>query len=56
MARSGDLDTNQLLWMGSQQGNLGSDGDLYSRKGLGMTLLAVPLLWLAKAWAATLPP
>ena len=52
IVRRGEIDTNQLLWMGSQQGNLGPNGDLYSRKGLGMTLLAVPLVWLAKAWTA----
>ncbi|GIV76038.1 MAG: hypothetical protein KatS3mg050_0432 [Litorilinea sp.] len=48
--RGGRWDSNQLLWMGNQQGNLGPDGNLYSRKGLGMTLLAIPLLWLAKFW------
>lgn len=50
MVRQGAADTNQLLWMGSQQGNIGADGDLYSRKGLGMTLLAVPLVALAQFW------
>lgn len=52
IARRGELDSNQLLWMGNQQGNLGPDGDLYSRKGLGMTLLAVLLIWPAKFWPA----
>jgi hypothetical protein len=50
IVRRGELDINQLLWMGDQQGNLGPDGELYSRKGLGMTLLAVPLVWLAALW------
>ena len=50
MVRRGDIDANQLVWMGNQQGNFGPDGDLYSRKGLGMTLLAVPLVWLASFW------
>ncbi|MEX1019501.1 MAG: hypothetical protein WDZ49_07575, partial [Litorilinea sp.] len=50
MVRRGEIDSNQLLWMGAQQGNIGPDGDLYSRKGLGMTLLALPLVWLAKLW------
>ncbi|HXF61403.1 MAG TPA: hypothetical protein VNK95_07290 [Caldilineaceae bacterium] len=50
IVRRGELDSNQLLWMGDQQGNLGPDGELYSRKGLGMTLLAVPLVWLARLW------
>ena len=52
MVRRGEIDSNQLLWMGNQQGNLGPDGDLYSRKGLGMTLLAWPLIWLAQRWPA----
>ena len=38
--------------MGNQQGNFGADGNLYSRKGLGMTLLAVPLIWVARLWQA----
>ena len=50
MARRGEIDSNALLWMGAQQGNLGPDGELYSRKGLGMVLLALPLVWLAKQW------
>src|SRR5215207_1712882 len=52
MVRRGEIDSNQLLWMGNQQGNLGPDGDLYSRKGLGMALLAYPLMWLARVWPA----
>lgn len=52
MVRRGAIDSNQLLWMGNQQGNLGPDGDLYSRKGLGMALLAYPLLWIAQLWPA----
>lgn len=50
MARRGEIDSNQLMWMGNQQGNIGPDGELYSRKGLGMTLLALPLVWLALLW------
>lgn len=50
MVRRGEIDSNQLLWMGAQQGNLGPDGELYSRKGLGMTVLALPLMWLATLW------
>lgn len=50
MARQGTIDSNQLIWMGNQQGNFGPDGNLYSRKGLGMTILAVPLVWLASLW------
>jgi hypothetical protein len=52
MVRRGEIDSNQLLWMGNQQGNLGPDGELYSRKGLGMALLAYPLLWIARLWPA----
>ncbi|MBW7881258.1 MAG: hypothetical protein H3C34_01245 [Caldilineaceae bacterium] len=48
--RHGGFDSNQLLWMGNQQGNIGADGSLYSRKGLGMVLLGIPLVWLAKQW------
>ncbi len=52
MVRRGQVDANQLLWMGLQQGSFGPDGNLYSRKGLGMPLLAWPLVWLAHSWAA----
>ncbi len=52
MVRRGELDSNQLLWMGNQQGNIGPDGDLYSRKGLGMALAAYPLIWIARLWPA----
>lgn len=50
MVRRGEIDANQLLWMDLQQGSYGPDGELYSRKGLGMPLLAYPLVWLAHAW------
>jgi hypothetical protein len=50
MVRRGTFDSNQLMWMGNQQGNLGPDGNLYSRKGLGMALLAYPLIWFAQLW------
>src|SRR5689334_9896617 len=52
MVRRGEIDSNQLLWMGNQQGNIGPDGDLYSRKGLGMALLAYPMMWVALVWPA----
>jgi len=52
LVRRGAFDNNQLLWMGAQQGNIGSDGNLYTRKGLGMALLAVPLVWIARVWPA----
>jgi hypothetical protein len=50
IVRRGEGDINQLLWMGEQQGSFGPDGDLYSRKGLGMTLLALPLVWGARGF------
>ncbi len=50
IARRGEVDINQLLWMGNQQGNIGPDGDLYSRKGVGMTALALPFVWGALLW------
>jgi hypothetical protein len=52
IVRRGEVDSNQLLWMGLQQGSFGPDGELYSRKGLGMTLLAIPLVWLGRVWPA----
>lgn len=50
LVRRGAFDSNQVLWMGNQQGNIGPDGNLYTRKGLGMVLLAWPLVWAAKVW------
>ncbi|MEM2368252.1 MAG: hypothetical protein QXQ50_08490 [Candidatus Bathyarchaeia archaeon] len=44
--RRGKLDMDQFLWMGLQQGTPGPDGHLYSRKGLGVPLLSLPLVWL----------
>lgn len=52
LVRRGAFDSNQLLWMGNQQGNLGVGGDLYTRKGIGMVLLGYPLVWLARQWSA----
>jgi hypothetical protein len=46
LVRRGDYDINQIRWMGLQQGTYGPDGDLYCRKGLGTSLLAIPLTWL----------
>lgn len=50
LVRRGEVDSNQLLWMGLQQGSFGPDGELYSRKGVGTVLLAWPLVWLARLW------
>ena len=44
--RRGEYDINQIRWMGLQQGTFGPDGNLYCRKGLGTSLVAVPLAWL----------
>lgn len=47
LARRGAWDINLLRWMGEEQGSFGPDGHLYSRKGIGTTLAALPLYWLA---------
>ena len=47
LARRGAWDIELLRWMGEQQGSFGPDGHLYSRKGIGTTLAALPLTWLA---------
>jgi len=47
LARRGAWDIELLRWMGEQQGSFGPDGHLYSRKGLGTTLVALPAYWLA---------
>ncbi len=55
LVRRGDWDTDQIRWMGLQQGTFGLDGHLYSRKGAGVSLLEVPLAWLGlivPAWGA----
>lgn len=46
LVRRGAWDVEQIRWMGLQQGTFGLDGLLYSRKGLGQPLLALPLAWL----------
>jgi len=46
-ARRGAWDIDLLRWMGEQQGSFGPDGHLYSRKGIGTTLAALPLTWVA---------
>jgi hypothetical protein len=47
LARRGEWDIELLRWMGEQQGSFGVDGHLYSRKGIGTTLAAWPIYWLA---------
>ena len=46
LVRRGAWDIEQIHWMGLQQGTFGLDGLLYSRKGLGQPILALPLTWL----------
>ncbi|MGB0387300.1 MAG: ArnT family glycosyltransferase [Ardenticatenaceae bacterium] len=46
LARYGRWNTEQIRWMGIQQGNIGPDGLLYSRKGVATSLLALPFVWL----------
>ena len=46
LVRRGAYDINQIRWMGLQQGAFGPDGNLYCRKGLGTSLVALPLAWL----------
>jgi 4-amino-4-deoxy-L-arabinose transferase-like glycosyltransferase len=47
LARRGAWDIELVRWMGEQQGSFGPDGHLYSRKGIGTTLAALPLYWAA---------
>ncbi|HSR32022.1 MAG TPA: phospholipid carrier-dependent glycosyltransferase, partial [Anaerolineae bacterium] len=47
LARRGQWDIELLRWMGEQQGSFGPDGYLYSRKGIGTTLAALPHYFLA---------
>ena len=47
LARRGAWDIELLRWMGEQQGSFGSDGRLYSHKGIGTSLAALPHYWLA---------
>ena len=46
LVRRGEWDADQIRWMGLGQGILGTDGHLYIRKGIGVSLLALPLVWL----------
>ena len=45
LVRHGSFDTEQIRWMGAQQGMFGPDGLLYSNKGLATSLLMLPLTW-----------
>jgi hypothetical protein len=55
IVRRGEWDADQIRWMGLGQGIIGQDGHLYIRKGIGVSLLALPLVWLgmiAPFWGA----
>ena len=47
LARRGAWDVELIHWMGQQLSSFGPDGHLYSRKGIGTTLAALPAYWLA---------
>jgi hypothetical protein len=52
LARRGAWDVELIHWMGEQQNSFGRDGLLYSRKGIGTTLAALPFYWLALLFEA----
>ena len=45
LVRYGRFDTEQIRWMGPQQGMYGPDGLLYSNKGPATSILMLPLTW-----------
>ncbi len=46
IVRRAALDIEQIRWLGLQQGTYGLDGLLYSRKGIGVPIGLLPLIWL----------
>jgi hypothetical protein len=46
LVRRGEWDADQIRWMGLGQGIIGPDGHLYIRKGIGVSLLVLPLVWI----------
>ncbi len=52
MVKWGRLDTNQIAWAqwalspATAQGSFGLGGNIFSKKGLAISLLAVPLYWI----------
>ncbi len=46
LVRRRALDIEQIRWLDLQQGTFGLDGLLYSRKGIGVPLGLLPLVWL----------
>ncbi len=53
LVKFGQLNTNQIAWtqwtttQSEAQGFFGRDGDVYSKKGLAISLFQAPLYWLA---------
>ncbi len=47
IVKRGGFSVSPMWWMGPAFRNPGLDGELYSKYGLGQSLLAVPLYWLA---------
>jgi hypothetical protein len=52
LVQRGAFDINQLVWaqdtMPNTQGAYGRDGNLYSKRGVGLSLAIAPLYWLAQ--------
>jgi hypothetical protein len=46
LVRQGTWDIETIRWMGLQQGTFGPDGLLYSRKGLAVSIIALPLVFV----------
>ena len=53
IAKRGQFDINQIAWSqwalspATRQGSFGLQGDVFSKKGIALSLLAVPLYWTA---------
>jgi len=53
IARRAQFDINQIAWSqwalspATRQGSFGLQGDVFSKKGIALSLLAVPLYWVA---------
>lgn len=46
LVRQGTWDIENIRWMGLQQGTFGPDGLLYSRKGVAVSIIALPLVFI----------
>ncbi len=47
IVKRGQFNVNPMWWMGPSKRNPGLDGELYSKYGLGQSLSALPLYWIA---------